>query len=991
MSFKRPTEVSWDSDEDEELLNFNSKFKADDDEELDEDALLGSDDEDEFTQPSVLSAKKSNTATSHKTTNQSTISRTPITGPSKGNNSTGNRNANNNNSSRKGGQDAIKTRQITPKSTGKQSKKIVPVEINDSDPEPVLLLDPEESYDFDESGVSEIILDSSQGEEPEDEFVKPQPVTSRPQTREAPVRERQTEEEDQSDVSTLEVSVDQGQESSEDSDDSDNEHGRRRRFKTERQGSIKLSTHKAADIPDTLEISKEQEKEIEQFLHHGPNKNKSYRGRGRGNFSNMRGQQRMGLNQGQRSGPPANQNMNQHFPREAQPNQSHYQGTTPPVSKPQKIHINPHFRRAGMLPPRQGDGIMPTPAIPPLFRPQGPPSLLHIQPSAPIMHSAPQSAHWTSQANPQPMYSKPNPPHQVPHPQHPQHQFPSQQHQPRHSVPYSDYSRGPPSYPPQGHQLMRPPHVPHSRPPFHGQEFHQQNQFAPHGAPPPQPLLPQGHQFPQRPQHPSQHPPPLMRSEPQHQHHGQMGPPPPQHVQNRPPLHQGPQMQHPQYGQQFSQQRFPTPGHSHESQVRQNFNQQQQQPRFQQMGQGFQNQPRPQRFQSQGERMPHNLSNNAMPQHSVMKPKQNTVLHAHAKKLKERAKKFGQTPQMGPSRPTKPPKRPSTEAPSTDSSPVKQSKVEVEVLTPEDKELQEKLAMQAKQREMIRQRKEANRQALAQKKREQLSKRLAERGQSIEDIEQQATGNAQPNNPVNVNTAPKKSFPASQPSFGGQQIQTIHSNINQSPQRKVVNPNVSGNKPANQITDKPATANNKKLMRRIETVKKNAQGEIISREIKLVPIEDEANTSAKTSVLNQGRVQVVKKSIPVTAGSGNRSVISPIKNTGAGNRAVIRIGTDSEDSEEGDRRNVISQQPTGRRIVVTSKTKSVMVKNLSVSTSDVVIKNLCTTVGPVETIERKQKDAVITFKDGKHAAMFAEKYNRSLLDLSTILVSLVRY
>lgn len=78
MSFKRPTEVSWDSDEDEELLNFNSKFKADDDEELDEDALLGSDDEDEFTQPSVLSAKKSNTATSHKTTNQSTISRTPL-------------------------------------------------------------------------------------------------------------------------------------------------------------------------------------------------------------------------------------------------------------------------------------------------------------------------------------------------------------------------------------------------------------------------------------------------------------------------------------------------------------------------------------------------------------------------------------------------------------------------------------------------------------------------------------------------------------------------------------------------------------------------------------------------------------------------------------------------------------------------------------------------------------------------------------------------
>lgn len=73
------------------------------------------------------------------------------------------------------------------------------------------------------------------------------------------------------------------------------------------------------------EISEEQEKEIEQFLHHGPNKNKLYRGRGRGSFSNMRGQQRMGLNQGQRSGPPANRNTNHHFSHEAQVNQSHHQ------------------------------------------------------------------------------------------------------------------------------------------------------------------------------------------------------------------------------------------------------------------------------------------------------------------------------------------------------------------------------------------------------------------------------------------------------------------------------------------------------------------------------------------------------------------------------------------------------------------------------------------------------------------------------------------
>lgn len=128
----------------------------------------------------------------------------------------------------------------------------------------------------------------------------------------------------------------------------------------------------------------------------------------------------------------------------------------------------------------------------------------------------------------------------------------------------------------------------------------------------------------------------------------------------------------------------------------------------------------------------------------------------------------------------------------------------------------------------------------------------------------------------------------------------------------MVNPNIGVNKPAYQVTAKPATANNKKLMRRIETVKKNAQGEIISREIKLVPIEDEAETNTKTSVLNQGRVQVVKKSIPVTTVSGNRSVISPNKSVETSNRSVIRIGTDSEDSEDGGGRNVVTQQATGR-------------------------------------------------------------------------------
>lgn len=59
-----------------------------------------------------------------------------------------------------------------------------------------------------------------------------------------------------------------------------------------------------------------------------------------------------------------------------------------------------------------------------------------------------------------------------------------------------------------------------------------------------------------------------------------------------------------------------------------------------------------------------------------------TVLFAHAKKLKERAKKFGQNPQSTPTKPLiKPLKRPSTENIGTEEvSPVKQIKVEPEVL-----------------------------------------------------------------------------------------------------------------------------------------------------------------------------------------------------------------------------------------------------------------------------------------------------------------------
>ena len=129
----------------------------------------------------------------------------------------------------------------------------------------------------------------------------------------------------------------------------------------------------------------------------------------------------------------------------------------------------------------------------------------------------------------------------------------AQQPPPGHGVPYSDYSRGPPSYPTQGQPPMRPPLIPHSRPPtFQGQEFPPRSQFSHSGPPHQQPLVP-----PQRHQYPHPHPPqPLMRGEPHPPHQAPMRPPS-QQPPNGPPQGGHPH-QHPQYGppqQPYPQQR----------------------------------------------------------------------------------------------------------------------------------------------------------------------------------------------------------------------------------------------------------------------------------------------------------------------------------------------------------------------------------------------------------------------------------------------------
>ncbi|KAF8788798.1 RNA-binding protein 33 like protein [Argiope bruennichi] len=70
---------------------------------------------------------------------------------------------------------------------------------------------------------------------------------------------------------------------------------------------------------------------------------------------------------------------------------------------------------------------------------------------------------------------------------------------------------------------------------------------------------------------------------------------------------------------------------------------------------------------------------------------------------------------------------------------------------------------------------------------------------------------------------------------------------------------------------------------------------------------------------------------------------------------------------------------------------SVSVENLSSSTSEIQLKKLCSSVGVVEKIQliKDQRKAIIKFKEPSQALNFQKKYQRHMLDLAMIQVSLL--
>ncbi|XP_021914496.1 RNA-binding protein 33-like isoform X2 [Zootermopsis nevadensis] len=105
----------------------------------------------------------------------------------------------------------------------------------------------------------------------------------------------------------------------------------------------------------------------------------------------------------------------------------------------------------------------------------------------------------------------------------------------------------------------------------------------------------------------------------------------------------------------------------------------------------------------------------------------------------------------------------------------------------------------------------------------------------------------------------------------------------------------------------------------------------------------------------------------------------PTRQTGGGRSVVTTKVTPPQQQDVG------TQQP------VLPRTKVVSVENLAASTTEQQLKTLCQGIGVLENIQMlpKQRRAVLRFTNPTSAATFYKRYQRKIIDLSLISVSLV--
>ncbi|XP_013417891.1 RNA-binding protein 33 isoform X2 [Lingula anatina] len=320
-------------------------------------------------------------------------------------------------------------------------------------------------------------------------------------------------------------------------------------------------------------------------------------------------------------------------------------------------------------------------------------------------------------------------------------------------------------------------------------------------------------------------------------------------------------------------------------------------------------------------------------------------------------------------------------------SPLKQVKVEEEEpMDEETRQLKQKLAEQKRLREEIIRKKELRRQQMASQRRQQIDQRLSESGVS-----------------------PEGEPPAKQPHLENKQQQLQQQHRPNTPVSKKLQ--FQGQNTMKQFNSNSAA---KKLVQKASTNQRNlksvpiqqGQGQMKAKagqgQVR-VAVNDQGSNIQIVRTVSQTQPQGQQKVMRQNS-SGNRVVRPPGQGQGQGQRTVTppkQVARNTAGQQNVNRTVLVSGQPLVQPNVGTKKVKlsaasvagkkRVEVKNLTTTTTEQQLLAMCSSVGRVEYINLMpdQKKAIISFSLPGEALAFSRKYQRHMLDLSCIHVTIL--
>ncbi|XP_054713663.1 RNA-binding protein 33-like [Uloborus diversus] len=165
-------------------------------------------------------------------------------------------------------------------------------------------------------------------------------------------------------------------------------------------------------------------------------------------------------------------------------------------------------------------------------------------------------------------------------------------------------------------------------------------------------------------------------------------------------------------------------------------------------------------------------------------------------------------------------------------------------------------------------------------------------------------------------------------------------------------------------------------------------------EMRQIPGENQGPMFHKPRFQNANfrpRISPNKQSQNLQNKKTNQSEINATKKLQAETTGPVKNANSNQNSQEGKKIIQIQQQKKNISEVSDGSNTRVSVENLSSSTTEVQLKKLCSSVGVVQNIQllKSERKAIIKFKESKQAINFQQKYQRYMLDLAMIQVSLL--